>query len=300
MAEASPAGALTATWDISDINWAQFQAEKVDPGLLPIVKAAALVELNGEDYARYLCRVFADDGKFQAASKIWAADEVRHGEALGRWATLADPCFDLSAALQRFRTGYHPPLDGDRSRRGSQAGELIARCIVEVGTSSYYRALGEASREPVLGMLCRRIAADELRHYKLFYRHLQGYLDRHRLGRIGRLRLALARIRETEDDELAYAYYAANGQGETYGRKRWSEAYMRRAYSLYRPRHLLPAVVMTLKAAGFRPPDAVCGWLARMVYRYISYRLDQLQHNEDISRRRGAQTPGSVPHRGGV
>ena len=300
MAQADHAGELATTWNISDINWAQFQAEQVDPALLAIVKAAALVELNGDDYARYLCRVFADDPKFQAATKVWAADEVRHGQALGRWAALADPSFDLSAASHRFRSGYHPPLDGDRSRRGSQAGELIARCIVEVGTSSYYRALGEASREPVLRMLCRRIAADELRHFKLFYRHLQGYLDRHRLGRIGRLRLALARIRETEDDELAYAYYAANGQEETYDRKRWSEAYMRRAYPLYRPRHLLPAVVMTLKAAGFRPPDKACGWLARMAYRYISYRLDRLQRHEGISRRRDGRTPGPVPHRGGV
>ena len=30
------------------------------------------------------------------------------------------------------------------------------------------------------------------------------------IGRFGRLRVALSRIDETEDDELAYAYYAAN------------------------------------------------------------------------------------------
>ena len=32
-----------------------------------------------------------------------------------------------------------------RSVRGSRAGELVARCIVETGTSSYYAALGEAA-----------------------------------------------------------------------------------------------------------------------------------------------------------
>ena len=90
---------------------------------------------------------------------------------------------------------------------------MIARCIVETGTSSYYTALREAAAEPVLREICRHIAADELRHYRLFYKKLPAYLARERLGRWARLRIALGRIAESEDDELAYAYYAANGSG---------------------------------------------------------------------------------------
>ena len=88
---------------------------------------------------------------------------------------------------------------------------MIARCIVEIGTSSYYSAMREAAAEPVLQEICRRIAADELRHYRLFYKNLDRYLARERLGRAARLRIALRRVAEAEDDELAYAYYAANG-----------------------------------------------------------------------------------------
>ena len=48
--------------------------------------------------------------------------------------------------------------------------------MVEIGTSSYYTALADATKEPVLQIICRQIAADEFRHFKLFYDHLRRYL----------------------------------------------------------------------------------------------------------------------------
>ncbi len=198
-------------WRLDDIPWGRFERSKVDPELLKVVKAASLVESNAGDYATYLCNVFPDDAAFQAAVRIWAREEAQHGQALGRWAALADPSFDLEASLKRFIAGYRLPLDAAGSVRGSRAGELVARCVVEVGTSSYYSALGEATDEPVLKEICARIAADEFRHYKLFYTHLGRYLECEPMGRLARLLVAVGRIGESEDDELAFAYYAANG-----------------------------------------------------------------------------------------
>src|SRR3546814_7447396 len=77
--------------------------------------------------------------------------------------------------------------------------DLVARCIVEVGTSSYYASIGATTEEPVLREICRHIAADELRHYKLFYTHLKRYLEREGIGRWKRLAVALGRIGESED-----------------------------------------------------------------------------------------------------
>ncbi len=158
------------SWTLDDIPWASFDRARVDPELLRIVKAASLVEYNGGAYAHHLCRVFSDDPEFQATARRWGAEETRHGEALARWAALADPEFDFAAAVARFQAGYHVDFDADTSRRGSRSGEMIARCIVEIGTSSYYTALTEAAAEPVLAEICRHIAADELRHYRLFYK----------------------------------------------------------------------------------------------------------------------------------
>jgi len=130
-------------WRIEDVAWERFDPALADPELIPLVKAAAMVERNGTDYAVYLNRVFGDDPDFRQAADAWASEEVQHGDALGKWAMLADPTWDYQAAFARYRAGYQLPLDADASVRGSRTGELIARCMVETGTSSYYTALAD-------------------------------------------------------------------------------------------------------------------------------------------------------------
>jgi hypothetical protein len=264
------------SWTLDDIPWQNFDAAKLDPEILRIVKAASLVEYNGAAYAHHLCRVFADDLGFQSSARRWGEEEVQHGVALARWATLADPSFDFAAAFACFRDGFQVDFDSDRSRRGSRAGEMLARCIVETGTSSYYTALREASAEPVLQEICRHIAADELRHYRLFYKNLCAYLARERLGRWTRLKIALGRLAESEDDELAYAYYAANETGTAYDRRRCGRAYARRAFALYRPHHVERGVAMILKAVGLTPNGRLGRLLARLSWAAIRWRAGSL------------------------
>ena len=263
-------------WTLDDIPWDRFDPAKVDRELVPIVKAASLVEHNGRAYAHHLCRVFADDPEFQETARRWGEEEVQHGSALARWAVLAEPAFDFDAAFARFQDGYRVDFDSDRSRRGSRAAEMVARCVVEIGTSSYYAAICDAAAEPVLREICRHIAADELRHYRLFYKNLDRYLALDRIGRFGRLRVALGRVVELEDDELAYAYYAANETGRPYDRRRCNRAYASRAYALYRPRHVERGVAMLLKAAGLRPNGRLGILTTRLAWRAMRYRAARL------------------------
>jgi hypothetical protein len=263
-------------WTLEDIPWEKFDRAKVDPEILRLIKAASLVERNGDDYARYLCAVFADDPLFQAAARQWGAEEIQHGEALGRWAMLADPSFDHAAACARFTAGFRVDLDAKASVRGSRAGELVARCIVETGTSSYYTALAEASAEPVLRVICRRIAADELRHYKLFLTHLERYLVREGLGFWGRLGVALGRIRESEDDELAFAYHAANDPDGRYDRRRTARAHARRAYAIYRRHHVERGIAMVLKAVGLTPNGRLNRVATDLGWRFMQRRVARL------------------------
>ena len=241
-------------WTLEDIPWDQFDRSKVNVDILKIAKAAALVEYNARDYGDYLGNVFHDDADFRSASETWVDEEIQHGEALGRWARLADPAFDFGRAISRFRHQYRIDTGADRSIRGSRAGELIARCMVETGTSSYYTALAEAVDEPVLKSICLKIAADELRHYKLFYTHLKNYLAGEKMSTFQRIKVALGRISETEDDELACAYYAANAEdGVPYDRLRFSREYLSRAYGYYRQHHIDRVVAMVFKACGLKP-----------------------------------------------
>ena len=264
------------SWTLDDIPWHRFDAARLDPAIVAIVKAASLVEYNGAAYAHHLCRVFADDLTFQERARQWGDEEVQHGAALARWAALADPDFDFALAFGRFRDGYRTDFESGHSRRGSRAGEMIARCIVETGTSSYYTALREAAREPVLQEICRHIAADELRHYRFFYKTACAYQGRERLGRWARLKIALGRLAESEDDELAYAYYAANEDTSPYDRGRYSRAYAVRTFALYRAHHVERMVAMVLKAVGLMPNGRLGFVLSRVAWRALRWRVARL------------------------
>jgi hypothetical protein len=251
-------------WSLDDVDWAKFQPQNVDMDVLPLVKAAAMVERNGTDYAVYLGRVFYDDPDFRVASDNWAVEEVQHGDALGRWAMLADPAWDFETAFARYRAGYKLPLDADASIRGSRTGELIARCMVETGTSSYYTALADATDEPVLEQVCRLIAADEYRHFKLFYDHMRRYLAREKIGVLRRLRIAAGRITETEDDELAYAFHCGNEPaGMPYQHQRCIAGYMGRAIGFYRFSHIERSMGMILKSVGLPPRGRLSRWASK-------------------------------------
>ena len=245
-----------AKWSLEEIDWQAFDASKTDPALIRVIKAASMVEHNGYDYARYLNEVFRDDAEFCRISTEWAEEEVQHGRALRKWAELADPQFNFEQSFQRFTEGYKLPMNVDASVRGSRSGELIARCVVETGTSSYYTAIKNYTQEPVLQQICARIAADEFRHYKLFYDHLKQYLKKENLGPWKRLMIAIGRVTESEDDELAYAYYAATTTPDVaYNHERYKNAYMVEAYRFYQQQDVEKVTSMVLKAAGFRPGE---------------------------------------------
>jgi len=264
-------------WHIDQVAWDRFDPAKVDPAVVPLVKAAAMVERNGTDYAVYLNRVFADDPDFRKAADYWAAEEAQHGDALGRWAERADPAWDYRAAFARYRAGYHLPLDAESSVRGSRTGELIARCMVETGTSSYYTALADAAEEPVLREICRLIAADEFRHYKLFYDHMRRYLSRERIGMLQRLRIAAGRVGESEDDELAYAWHCGNESADTpYEHDRCSASYMSRAMNFYRFRHIERGMGMIFKAVGLKPRGRLSDLSAKGAWRLLQWRRRRL------------------------
>ena len=260
-------------WRIEDVAWDRFDPAKVDPAMIPLVKAAAMVERNGTDYAIYLNNVFEDDPDFRQAADYWSVEEVQHGDALGKWAMLADPGWDYEAAFARYKAGYQIPLESSASVRGSRTGELIARCMVETGTSSYYTALGEASAEPVLKEVCRLIAADEYRHFKLFYDHMRRYLARERIGLMRRLRIAFGRIGESEDDELAYAYHCGNEPASlAYRHERCIAAYMGEAMRLYRYRHVERGMGMILKSVGLPPRGRISAAGARLAWTLLQRR----------------------------
>ncbi len=272
---------LLQHWTLDDIDWSRFDAAKVSPDALAVVKTAAMVERNGADYARYLCGVFHDDPEFCAAVKRWAVEEEQHGLALGRWAAMADAEFDLAASFARFTAMYRIPIHATESVRGSRTGELCARCVVETGTSSFYSAIRDAVEEPVLKQICGKIAADEFRHYKLFYTHMERYVARTAAAslrsKVARLWIAITRFREADDDEIASAYHSGNNVTGPYDRAKATAAYEHRVFGFYQERHVRRAGLMFAQAAGFSPDGWVAKLLAGLLWAIIRFRGRKLR-----------------------
>jgi len=267
-------------WTLDDIPWSQFDASKVEPDLLAAIKAAALVELNAPDYVSYLKRIFKGaSAETLSAIEQWGCEESQHGRALGRWAELADPNFRLDEAFARFRKGYRPShfesTDPD-SIRGSKRGEMIARCVVESGTSSYYSAVRDATREPVLKEIASRIASDEYRHYKLFFDTLNAQ-DEPDLPFWRKLLVAAGRISESDDDELSYAYYCANVRAEDEAANPYLRSkYVRQSFlagmEIYRPRHIHKLTQMVAKVLGARAQGRLVDLTSAFIWRVMRAR----------------------------
>jgi hypothetical protein len=271
-------------WHIEQVAWDRFDPSKIDPGIIPLVKAAAMVEKNGVDYAKYLNGVFVDDPDFRQAADNWAVEEVQHGDALGKWAMLADPTWNFDESFERYRNGYKIDINADASIRGSRTGELIARCMVEIGTSSYYTALGEQTEEPVLKEVCKLIAADEYRHFKLFYDHMKRYLAREKLSFLQRLRVAAGRVGESEDDELAFAFHCGNDAvGVPYDHNRCIAGYMSRAMGYYRYHHIERGMGMMFKTIGLPPRGRLSGIAAKGAWRLLCWRRDKFQRETGVA-----------------
>ncbi len=261
-------------WTLNDIAWQRFDASKVSPDVLKVIKTAAMVERNGADYGRYLCNVFHDDAEFCALAESWAVEEEQHGLALGRWASLADPHFDFDKSFATFTGMYRIPVDATTSVRGSRVGELCARAVVETATSSFYSAIRDSVSEPVLKDICKHIAADEFRHYKLFFSYMERYTAQtgREFSKWDRLRVAFTRFRESDDDEIASAYHAGNAIAKPYDREEATAGYGQRVYALYQERHVRRAALMFAQAAGLKPDGLATKVLTKVLWLFVLIR----------------------------
>jgi hypothetical protein len=194
-------------WSVSDIDYASIDVEKVRDNrtLFYLLTAASFIESGSDTYAGNLATYYAHVPEAATwLARHWESEELQHGFALRRYVEHVWPEFDWPRGYQRFFDEYSQTCSIDNFER-SHALEMAARCVVETGTATYYRALEQASDEPVLRDLTRRIANDEVRHYKHFFRYFNALNGRERIGRarvLGALARRLLEIKN-EDAEIA-------------------------------------------------------------------------------------------------
>jgi len=154
---------------------------------------------------------------------------------------------------------------------------MIARCVVESGTASLYTALRDASDEPVLKEIAARIAGDEFRHYRMFYE-----IGRHDvepdLPRWRKFWIAISRVNESGDDELACAYYCANVPADQtaqrpYRRRHYARLYQDTIMRFFRRHHVEKLVKMTVMPAGIDPSGRLVGLAGGLIWRLLTRRV---------------------------
>lgn len=197
-------------WSLDSIDWSTLRREAVadNEAIFYLIAAASFVEATTHLYTRNLIDYFADDEEITAWLEAhWLPEELQHGRALRRYVQLAWPDFDWDGAYAGFLPEFAAQC-ADDGVEPTRSREMASRCIVEMGTASYYRTLSRMTDDPVLSQLTQRIADDEVSHYKHFFRYLKKYKAREGQHRRGIARAMWNRLRMIDgaDSRIAMSH----------------------------------------------------------------------------------------------
>ena len=201
----SYSNALPWTLDSLDLSRIDVARVRHNEDLFFLLCSSSFVESGSDLYTQNLIDHFAGDQELQTwLSQHWKHEELQHGRALTAYVRSVWPEFDWEKGFAAFWNAYGAVCTAEQLEpcRGL---ELAARCVVETGTASLYRALHEITDEPVLKQLTNHIKSDEVRHYKHFYQHYRRYREREDFGRYKVFRAILRRVNEIkgEDSDIA-------------------------------------------------------------------------------------------------
>ncbi|HQT27506.1 MAG TPA: ferritin-like domain-containing protein, partial [Burkholderiales bacterium] len=168
---------MNKSWNLEEIDFGILKREMVenDERLFYLLASASFVEILSEVYSGNLIEHY--DGDHEAIAwlrETWQREEVQHGQSLKRYVQTVWPAFDWERSYSGFVAEYRA-LCSIENLESSRALEMVARCVVETGTSTLYRCLYDHVEEPLLKEILSNIKSDEVRHYskfrKLFIEH---------------------------------------------------------------------------------------------------------------------------------
>lgn len=202
------AGAHTLPWRLEEVDFSKLQPERVrdDDTLFFLIVTSSFVEAASDLYTRNLSEYYSGDAEVAGWLKgRWEHEEMQHGRALRAYIRAVWPGFDWERANAGFFEEYSAmcTLDEFEPTRGL---EMAARCVVETGTSSLYRAIHNYTSEPLLKELTGHIKSDEVRHFSHFYRYFKRYSATESVSRVKVVRAILRRIAEAKREDSLVAY----------------------------------------------------------------------------------------------
>ncbi len=219
-------------WRVEDLPLDRIDRARIAgrDDMLLLLAAASFVEFASDTYAGNLADFVADQPDIaEWLSRRWEPEELQHGRALRAYVQAVWPSFDWERAYAAFFDEYRA-LCGVEGYAASRGLEMAARCIVETGTSTLYKAIRDLADEPVLAQLAEHIRNDEVRHYKHFLQYFDRYDAGERVGRVKLVRELKSRLVEARhsDGEIGMWHaFAAVHPGERRDGKRFVETQRR-------------------------------------------------------------------------
>lgn len=263
----TPDSTESARWRLADIdfNGIEHPAIADDALAFHIVFLASLIETGSDLYAGNLIEYFAGDTEVSRwLRESWQPEEVQHGNALRAYVEHVWPKVDWKRTYDGFFAAYSRTCTVGELEP-ARALELAARCIVETGTATLYGALHHYAREPVLRDLAARIYADEVRHYKHFYRHFRRYqrCERHSRWRIGRT--LFHRLVETRTGDGYYAYRELRSVGRSGGADSFEADYraFTRSFAAFIRLHAPREMTVRMGLKPLQLPPSLEAWVTR-------------------------------------
>ena len=159
-----PAAAPAPRWRLADIDFTRIVHALVRgrDDLFLLACSASFLESTAGTFASNLKDYFFDDDEVrQWLAAAWEPEELQHGRALRIYVKHAWADFDWDRAYADFISEYSQLCTSDKLE-ATRGQEMAARCVVEMGTTTYYQAVHALCDEPVLRDLVWRIRSDEV------------------------------------------------------------------------------------------------------------------------------------------
>ncbi|MGA9855243.1 MAG: ferritin-like domain-containing protein [Gammaproteobacteria bacterium] len=245
-------------WSLDDIPWHSIRRDAMahQEELFYLVTVASFIEITTDLYTHNLLEYFFDDEEVTLwLDAHWEHEELQHGQSLKRYVQTAWPEFNWEQAYAAFLKEYSQCCRLDLLEP-TRSMEMAARCVVEMGTASYYTALSRLSPDPVLSMLTHHIREDEVRHYKHFYHYFLRYREREGASRARVLKALWHRLKmiDGEDGLIAIKHvYLASHPDQPFDMRVYRDLRKRYQHKVRKYFPLEMSIKMLIKPLGLSP-----------------------------------------------
>jgi len=196
-----------------DIKFNEINVESVKDNkyLFKNLVIASFIEITSDVYDMNLSKFYeGDEETVSWLNNTWEPEEIQHGASLKKYINTVWPEFDWNKHYEVFKTNYLPFCKVEYLEP-TRAKEMIARMVVETGTSTLYKAIANYAKdlnEPILVDLALKISKDEVYHFEMFEKVFKKYKDEEKLSRADIVKILYDRLKEINNEDVKIAFDA--------------------------------------------------------------------------------------------